>query len=332
MRYLLVDASNTFFRARHVASRGSDQWTKLGFAIHLTVSGIHKAIKDLGGDHVVLCLERRSWRKDFYDPYKRNRQAARESMTDDQAEEDKLFYEAYDEMCLFFRDKTNCTVLKVERAEADDCIARWIALHPDDEHVIISSDSDFHQLITDKVTQFNGINNEWIMLGGIFNDRMKPVIDKKTGIQKSIGDPKFVLFEKIMRGDVSDNVMSAYPGVRSKGTKNKVGLQEAYADMGKKGYNWNNMMLQRWIDPDGVEHRVLDDYERNRKLIDLTAQPEDIKTVFDADIKIQTQHKIQGQIGSHLLKFCGKYELNRISEQASNYAEWMKKGYEGHLL
>jgi 5'-3' exonuclease len=332
MRYLLVDASNTFFRARHVAARGSDQWTKLGFAIHLTISGIHKAIKDLGGDHVVFCLERRSWRKDHYQPYKRNRQAARESMTDDQAEEDKLFYEAYDDMCDFFRDKTNCTVLKVERAEADDCIARWIALHPDDEHVIVSSDSDFHQLITDKVTQFNGIANEWIMINGVFNDRMKPVMDKKTGVQKTIGDPKFVLFEKIMRGDGSDNVMSAYPGVRTKGTKNKVGLQEAYADMGKKGYNWNNMMLQRWTDPEGAEHRVLDDYERNRQLIDLTAQPEELKAAFDAEIKQQAQHKIQGQVGSHLLKFCGKYELTRISEQATSYAEWMKKGYEGHLL
>jgi len=332
MRYLLVDASNTFFRARHVAARGSDQWTKLGFAIHLTISGIHKAIKDLGGDHVVFCLERRSWRKDFYDPYKRNRQAARESMTDDQAEEDKLFYEAYDDMCAFFRDKTNCTVLKVERAEADDCIARWIALHPDDEHVIISSDSDFHQLITDKVTQFNGITNEWIMLNGVFNDRMKPVKDKKTGEQKTIGDPKFVLFEKIMRGDGSDNVMSAYPGVRTKGTKNKVGLQEAFADMGKKGYNWNNMMLQRWTDPDGVEHRVLDDYERNRQLIDLTAQPDELKSAFDAEIKAQAAHKIQGQVGSHLLKFCGKYDLVRISEQATSYAEWMKRGYDGPLL
>jgi 5'-3' exonuclease len=320
MRYLLVDASNTFFRARHVAARGSDQWTKLGFAIHLTISGIHKAIKDLGGDHVVFCLERRSWRKDHYQPYKRNRQAARESMTDDQAEEDKLFYEAYDDMCDFFRDKTNCTVLKVERAEADDCIARWIALHPDDEHVIVSSDSDFHQLITDKVTQFNGIANEWIMINGVFNDRMKPVMDKKTGVQKT------------MRGDGSDNVMSAYPGVRTKGTKNKVGLQEAYADMGKKGYNWNNMMLQRWTDPEGAEHRVLDDYERNRQLIDLTAQPEELKAAFDAEIKQQAQHKIQGQVGSHLLKFCGKYELTRISEQATSYAEWMKKGYEGHLL
>lgn len=332
MKYLLVDASNTFFRARHVAARGSDQWTKLGFAIHLTISSIHKALKDLGGDHVVFCLERRSWRKDFYEPYKRNRTAARESMTDDQAEEDKLFYEAYDEMCDFFRDKTNCTVLKVEHAEADDLIARWIALHPNDEHVIVSSDSDFHQLISENVSQFNGISNEWTNLHGIFNDRGKPVMDKKTGTQKTIGDPQFVLFEKCMRGDGSDNVFSAYPGVRTKGTKNKVGLVEAYADMGKKGYNWNNMMLQRWTDPDGVEHRVLDDYERNRILIDLTAQPEELRNAFDAEIKRQAGHKIQGQVGSHLLKFCGKYELTRISEQAASYADWMKRGYDGHLL
>ena len=327
MKYLLVDASNTFFRARHVAARGSDQWTKIGFAIHLTMASIHKAIKDLGGDHVVFCLERRSWRKDFYGPYKRNRQAARESMTGDQAEEDKMFYEAYDDMCEFFLNKTNCSVLKVEQAEADDCIARFVALHPNDEHVIISSDSDFHQLITDKVTQFNGITSEWININGIFNEKMKPVMDKKTGKQKTIGDPRFVLFEKCMRGDSSDNVFSAYPGVRSKGTKNKVGLEEAFADMGKKGFNWNNMMLQRWADPEGAEHRVLDDYERNRILIDLTAQPDDLRNSFDTGIKEQLQHKIQGQVGSHLMKFCGKYELNRIAEQAASYADWMKKGY-----
>ena len=32
------------------------------------------------------------------------------------------------------------------------------------------------------------------------------VMDKKTGEQKQIGDPKFLLFEKCMRGDTSDNV------------------------------------------------------------------------------------------------------------------------------
>ena len=332
MKYLLVDASNTFFRARHVAARGADQWSKLGYAIHITISSIHKAVRDLGGDHVVICLEGRSWRKDFYTPYKRNRSATREAMTAEESEEDKLFYEAYDDMNKFFAERTACTVLRHPQGEADDMVARWIALHPNDEHIIISSDSDFHQLISDKVTQFNGVTNEWTNLTGVFNDKLKPVKDKKTGEQKTIGDPKFVLFEKCMRGDPTDNVFSAYPGVRVKGSKNKVGLTEAFKDMGKKGYAWNNMMLQRWTDHDGNEHRVLNDYERNVKLIDLNAQPDEFKETFDTEISKLVNLNVPSQIGTHFLKFCGKYELVKMSEQAASYSEWMKKEYTGVLL
>jgi hypothetical protein len=135
-----------------------------------------------------------------------------------------------------------------------------------------------------------------------------------------------------MRGDPPDHIFSAYPGVRTKGSKNKVGLNEAFADMGKKGYSWNNMMLQRWTDPDGNEHRVLDDYERNVKLVDLTAQPDEIKESIDACIRQTVNVNVPSQIGTYFLKFCGKYDLAKISEQAGSYADWMKKEYTGVLL
>jgi hypothetical protein len=134
-----------------------------------------------------------------------------------------------------------------------------------------------------------------------------------------------------MRGDSSDNVFSAFPGVRTKGTKNKVGLLEAYSDKDKKGYNWNNMMLQRWSDPDGVEHKVLDDYERNRTLIDLTAQPEDVKLTVDTAIREQISHKDVGQVGVRFMQFCGKYELNKCSESAEHFGRWMNQTYSGLL-
>ena len=134
-----------------------------------------------------------------------------------------------------------------------------------------------------------------------------------------------------MRGDSSDNVFSAYPGVRTKGTKNKVGLQEAFEDKNKKGYNWNNMMLQRWTDPDGVEHRVLDDYSRNVTLVDLTAQPEEVKIIVDATIQEQISHKDVGQVGVRFLQFCGKYELNKCSENAESFGNWMNETYKGVL-
>ena len=44
------------------------------------------------------------------------------------------------------------------------------------------------------------------------------------------------------------------------------------------------MMLQRWVDHNGDEHRVLDDYNRNVTLCDLTAQPEDIREIINNTI------------------------------------------------
>ena len=228
-------------------------------------------------------------------------------------------------------EKTNCSVIRCPTAEGDDIIARWIALHPEDEHVIISSDTDFVQLVAPNVKQYNGITDELITLEGTFNDKGKIVIDKKTKEPKPPANPQWLLFEKCMRGDSTDNIFSAYPGVRVNGTKKKIGLTEAFEDRGKKGYAWNNMMLQRWTDPDGVEHRVLDDYNRNVTLVDLTAQPEDVKLTIDTSIKEQVSHKDVGQVGVRFLQFCGKYELVKCSENAEAFGSWMNKTYSGVL-
>lgn len=317
--YIIVDTANLFFRARHVMHKG-DIDTKIGMALHITFSSILKAWRDFNADHVVFCLEGRSWRKDFYEPYKRNRKESRDAMTPREAEEDKIFWELFDEFKEFITDKTNCTVLQHKQLEADDLIAGWVQNHPADKHVIISTDSDFAQLISPTVHQYNGVQNITITHEGYFDDRGKPIIDKKTKLPKPAPRPDWMLFEKCMRGDSSDNVFSAYPGVRVKGTKNKVGLQEAFADKGNKGYAWNNLMLQRWLDHNGVEHRVLDDYQRNVSLCDLTAQPDHIKEIINDQIK-NTDTKNTTQVGIKLLKFCAKWDLQKISDQIQQYAE-----------
>ena len=326
MTYILVDTANMFFRARHVV-RGSDIDTKIGMAYHIMFSAINKAYKDFSGSHVVFCLEGRSWRKDAYIPYKANRAVARDALTEAEQEEDRAFWQAFDDFKDFIDQKTNCTVLQHPRCEADDFIARWIQNHPDDKHVIISSDSDFYQLISETVTQYNGIQNQHITVNGVFDDRGRPVKDKKTGEQKFIEDPEYLLFEKCVRGDTSDNIFSAYPGVRKKGTKNKVGIQEAFADRNNKGFDWNNFMLQRWTDHEGVEHRVLEDYQRNRTLIDLTEQPDDIKQVLDEGIVEQVNKPRTSQVGIKLMKFCGKYDLQKVSENATDHANYLNAGY-----
>ena len=320
MTHILVDTANTFFRARHVI-RG-DTSEKIGMAIHITMNSIKKAWQDFDGKHMVFCLEGRSWRKDHYAPYKRNRKEIFEAMSDKEKDENKVFWECYDDFTDFLKTKTNVTVLQNPRAEADDLIARWIDKHPDNKHVIISTDKDLNQLVNENVKQYNGITETTITHEGWFDNKNNPVIDKKTNAPRGAPDIEWIIFEKSMRGDPSDNIFSAYPGVRTKGTKNKIGLKEAFGDRQAKGYTWNNLMLSKWVDHNGKEHRVLDDYERNKLLVDLHAQPEAIIEELDQTIaQAKAENKSIDQVGVRFMRFCATYDLNKISEQAQLYVE-----------
>ena len=298
----------------------------------------NKLAKREGTDHVLFALEGgNNWRKDFYPPYKKQRADARQKRTEAEIEEDELYFEVYNQFVKYLDEKTNCSVISVPGIEGDDVMARFVALHPDDEHTILSSDTDFYQLITDKVHMYNGITKELITNKGNFDDKGKPVVDKKTQQFKHIGDPKWVLFEKCIRGDKSDNIFSAYPGVRKKGTKNKTGLIEAFADKDKKGFNWNNLMLQHWTDHLGVEHRVLDDYERNRKLIDLTQQPQEIidkvdEAIINELLMSALKHSPPRDINFQFMKFCGVHDLVKLAEYPDDFVKWMMKPYKGHIM
>ena len=324
--YILVDTANTFFRARHVV-RG-DISEKVGMSLHVILNSVRKAWKDFNGSHVIFCLEGRSWRKDYYAPYKRNRQDARDALSPKDAEEDKVFWETFDDFKDYIHEKTNCTVLQNPQLEADDLIAGWVQSHPSDNHIIISTDGDFAQLIAPNVKQYNGVTGVTTTHEGYFDEKGKRVKDKKTGEEKAAPNPEWLLFEKCMRGDTSDNVFSAYPGVRTKGTKNKVGLTEAFEDRNSKGWAWNNMMLQRWTDHEGAEHRVLDDYSRNITLCDLTAQPDNIKQVIKDTIQAEIdKEKNISQVGIRLIKFCATYDLVKVSEQAQSYSDPLNARY-----
>lgn len=326
MNFILLDLANTFFRARHGVRGSLDD--KVGMSMHTVLSSIRKAWRDFNADHVVVCLEGRSWRKDFYPLYKKQRSDARAAKSPKEQEEDRVFWETFDQFKTFIAEKTNCTVLHHAELEADDLIAGFIQNHPEDNHIIISTDGDFAQLIAPNVKQYNGVMGITVTHEGYFDEKGNPVIDKKTKQVKPAPDPKWLLFEKCMRGDTSDNIFSAYPGVREKSTKNKVGLREAFADRETKGYNWNNLQLQRWVDHEGVEHRVLDDYNRNVILCDLTAQPEHIRKLINKVIEENTANpKNIPQVGIRLLKFCSTYDLQKISDNVQSYAEPLNAKY-----
>ena len=321
--FILVDSMNMFFRCKHVA-RGSDIDMKIGMAMHIMFNSVKKAWRDFKGDHVVFCLEGRSWRKDSYIPYKANRKVLAAQRSPREIEDDDLFFEAFNSMVEYLDHKTNCSVIREPDSEADDLIATWIQSHPADQHIIVSSDSDFFQLLAENVKIYNGVNDQIITIDGVFDGKKgTPVMDKKTGAPVNTPDPQWLLFEKCVRGDTSDNIFSAYPGARLKGTKNKTGITEAFADRLAGGYNYNNFMLQRWTDHEGRDHRVRDDYERNRMLIDLTAQPDHIKQRCAQVVQDAVNKPRISQVGIYFYKFCAKWNLQRMSEIPNDYTEFL---------
>jgi hypothetical protein len=322
--YLIIDTQNLFMRIRH-GFKAPDTEQQLAMSLHLIFTSIRKVWNQFDGTHTVFCLEGRSWRKSIYPPYKANRKIATMNRTAKEIEDDNAFFEVMDNFIQFIDKSTNCTMLKHPEAEADDMIARWIDLHPNDRHVIISSDSDFQQLIADNVIIYNGIAALLYTVNGIF-DKDGNIAKNKHGTDLPIPDPSWILFEKCIRGDDGDNVMSAYPGVRTKK------LLEAFNDRENKGFSWNNLMLSKWTDHEGKEHRVKDDFERNKLLIDLHLQPADLIEKFDETIIKSVSRSPKKQVGIALMKFCNLHGLIKIEKASHDYSPCLSSVYPGTLL
>ena len=326
MRYILIDQQNLFMRIRH-GIKAPDIDAASGIALHVIFQSIKKVWDQFNADskHLVFMLEGRSWRKNIYLPYKANRKATAAQRTQQEVEDDTVFFEIMNSFVTFLKTKTNCTVLQNAEAEADDMIARWIQLHPTDDHVIISSDSDFQQLISKNVMLYDGISALLYTIDGVWDKNGDPAMDKK-GLPINKPDPEWLLFEKCLRGDASDNIMSAFPRVR------RTQMQQAFEDRHTQGYAWNNLMLSTWLDHEGQEHRVQDDYKRNQLLIDLTQQPADLIEKFDSAILDSIEKPTKSQVGIGLLQFCHVHGLVRIEKSVTDFSACFSTPYAGHLL
>ena len=80
-------------------------------------------------------------------------------------------------------------------------------------------------------------------------------------------------------------------------------------------------MLQRWVDHEEQEHRVRDDFERNKILIDLTQQPDEIKTAIkEVFNESSNKDKVQN-VGIHFMKFCNKWNMPKLTDAATEFGE-----------
>ena len=338
--FILCDGFNLFHRMLHSVNPSSGLDLMIGMSLHLILYSMKKEWNTFNGSHAVFFIEGRSWRKDYYKEYKADRAVKYALKTDKEKEEQTVLTQAFNDLVEYLDKKTNITVLQNPIAEADDMIAVWIKMHPHDNHTLISSDSDFYQLLAPNVRIYDPVKNILITHESVTNDKGKNMsfVLKDGKLTKLTTDASFVpaatwwkyaLFLKIVRGDATDNIFSAYPGVREKGTKNAVGIQEAYSDRSDKGYYWNNFMLQRYLHHDGTEHRVLDDFNRNSLLIDLSKIPDEIVVSCENTIKekISREGVPAPEIGMNFLKFTTRWELKRIGDDAKSFMPMLKNKY-----
>ena len=323
--FIHTDGQNLFHRQINMTNPALGLDSAIGMALHMILYSMRKEWNTFNGTHCVFYMEGHSWRKKVYPEYKANRTVALQALTEREQEDREILQGAFDDLVDFIDTYTNITVLQNPRAEADDMIARWIQLHPNDKHVVISSDSDFQQLIAENTMIYNGIAGLLYTNKGIF-DKDGKIAKNKTGQDLAIPDPQWILFEKCLRGDAGDNVMSAYPGVRTKK------LIEAYNNRHDKGYAWNNIMLSKWVDHEGVERRVRDDYERNRMLIDLTQQPSDLIEKWNLAIINEVRVEPKKQVGIALMRFCNQHGLIKIEKNTGDYSPCLSATYKGYLL
>lgn len=342
--YILIDTYNLFFRAMHTTNEQDIEMCK-GLCLHTLFSMIKKACDKFSPDCLIACRDGNgTWRKDVYPLYKANRIERLQERTPYEIERDEALKEVFENDFLpFISEKTNIPMLSYEKIEADDLISNFIQLHPNDVVIILSTDNDFVQLLNDNVFIYNSMDDRIISNKCVLDSEKKRPLyftlkEGKISVPKE--QPKelteltpyndwvdYALFMKCIRGDKSDNIFSAYPGIREKSTKNKVGIRDAFLDRESKGYNWTTFMNSSWDDPFGNKHIVKEEYEKNKKIIDLKELPQDLKQQVQEYIVKTLNQPSKSCIGIELIKYLKKWNLINLEKDVNSFSSYFQKGY-----
>lgn len=321
--FILVDLSNYLHRAISVTNGDAEERASL--AIHIILSGLRNVWKR-HKFHMVFALDSYSWRNDAYPQYKAHRRVQENDKSLKELKDAAIIKQKFSDFYDYLIKYTNSTVLKANKLEADDLIARWVQIHKHpDNNIIISSDTDFIQLLSTSTSIYDGMQDRYIKIDGIIDSNGNSVEVKKYSIPI---DPEWHKFIKCIRGDSSDNIMSAYPRVREKD------ILLAYQDRCGKGYNWNNFMLHEWVTIDNTKVKVVDRYEFNKSLIDFSCLPISIVELADVTIaeSVSTSLLSGEYVGKQFLQYCKTERLDNLLKSSGDIVRMLHMKYNGFLL
>lgn len=201
----LIDGSGFIFRAYHALpplsrSDGTPVGAVLGFTNMLV-----KILTDMNAHYLAVIFDagRRTFRNDLYADYKANRRETPEDLIPQ--------FPLIRQACTAF----GVPLFETTGFEADDIIATYAAQEKDREIIIVSSDKDLMQLVSDRVKLYDPIKNK--------------IIDAAGVREKFEVGPEQVIDVQALAGDSSDNI----PGVPGIGIKTASALIQEFGTLEK---------------------------------------------------------------------------------------------------
>ena len=254
-RILIVDSLNTFLRSftviRHMNITGNHVGGLTGFLRSLSYT-----MNLVKPTRVILVFDGHGGstnKRYLYPEYKANRGINRVTnwdMFDSQQEES----ESITTQLVRLVEYLKCLpvdLLSIDKIEADDVIG-YIAKNVGDHVHIMSSDRDYLQLVSDKIT--------------VFSPTKKKFYDKKAVLDEYQVTAENFLTQKILLGDSGDNV----PGVKGLGPKTLIKL---FPELGKETPISLDTVLEKCRSENKKMHESILSFENqlhiNKKLMDL---------------------------------------------------------------
>ena len=227
------------------------------------------------GEVILTYDSKHYWRRDFFPQYKSNRKKNRDADSKDW----NAIFEILNKIKAEIKDNLPYKFLEVYGAEADDVIAT-LCSESSNEVMILSGDKDFIQLQKfPNVKQYSPITKK--MINGM--------------------NPDDYLKEHVLKGDTSDGV----PNVLSPDNTFVDGIRQR--PLSKK-------KIATMVEGDFPNDEVKRNYQRNKKLIDLTCSPDELRSEI-----LDTYKSAPVNDRSKILNYFIKQRLKTLTESIGEF-------------
>lgn len=269
---IIIDGSNLLHRCYWVSST-----VKNVPVVLLFVTSIKKLAKNFDCNNVYVVWDSRTvrGRKNF------RQQKRTYKQTRDKSKNEKVF--SHEPVCVEVSTSLGVKHLNPGILEADDYI-RWLVHDSNQNSVIVSSDGDMLQLVSESVSVHNPITNKHVTV-----DNFQTL----TGLNNT---EELIIF-KCLVGDKSDNI----DGIAGVGPKTAIKI------------------INKGVDTLCEEHHMI--YTNNRELIDLSVapvkHPDEPARLLDNYTQVNSVDTYDIEL---FKKQCEKYNMKSLASQISDFS------------